>query len=246
MKYTRMIETYLDGKMNKEESEKIRELINKNKEFSAEVNLHEDINESIKDDQIFELRNNIITLLNKKDTETTSGEKANFMKYMKYPVAATILVLIGFSLFQILSFKSPQEIFHLYYNPYQTDITTRSVINSTDKIQLSYILYQEGNYKVSFEILKNYLEKNTTDQAARFYYSMNAIELDKNDLAISELLTILEDSFTPYSLHARWYLAMVYLKTGDVEKARKYLKILSDEENIYSKRANTILKKLRI
>ncbi|MBN2522398.1 MAG: hypothetical protein JXB24_03945 [Bacteroidales bacterium] len=245
MKHTRMIETYLDGKLNKEGSEKIKVLMNKNKEFSAEVNLHNDINESVKDDQIFELRNNIITLLNKKDTETTSGEKANFMKYMKYPVAAAILLLIGFSLFQILSFKSPEEIFHLYYNPYQTDITTRSVINSTDKIQLSYILYQEGNYEVSFEILKKYLEKNTADQAARFYYSMNAIELDKNDLAISELLIILEDSFTPYSLHARWYLAMLYLKTGEVEKSRKYLHLLANEENIYTKRSKTILKKLK-
>ncbi len=246
MKHTRTIETYLDGKMNKKESEEIRVLINKNEEFSAKVNLHKDINESIKDDQIFELRNNMITLLNKKDTRRPSGEKADLMKYFKYPVAAAILVLIGFSLFQILSLKSPQEIFHLYYNPYQTDFTTRSVINSTDKIQLSYILYQEGNYEVSFEILNNYLKKNVTDQAARFYYSMNAIELDKNDLAISELSTIIEDSFTPYSLHARWYLAMVCLKTGDVEKAKKHLRILSEEDTIYSKRANTILKKLRL
>ena len=244
MKKTKMIESYLDGSKEKEEREKLEILLNKDKDLFAEVELHKDINEAISDDNVFDFRNIIITLFGKKDTRKLE-KKAGFMKYLKYPVAAAIIVLIGFSLFQILTFKSPSEVYQIYYKPYQTDISTRSIINSTDKIQLSYILYQEGNYEASFEILSNYLEKNIDDQAAQFYYSMNAIELDKNELAIKELLLIEENTFSPFSLHARWYLAMVYLKLNQADKARIYLEILSLEDNMYSKKAKEILKKLR-
>ncbi|MGD2034068.1 MAG: hypothetical protein PVF73_03365, partial [Bacteroidales bacterium] len=144
----------------------------------------------------------------------------------------------------ILSFKSPQELYTVYYKPYQSDISTRSVINSADKIQLSYILYQEGNYEVSYGILKNYLKKNT-DPAARFYFALNAIELNETDIAISELLTLEDNTFTPFALHARWYLAMLYLKKNEAAKAEKYLNILAAEENMYRKRAKNILNKLR-
>lgn len=244
MKETKMIETYLDGSMDKEERERISMSLNKDKEFSVAIELHKDVNESILDDEIFEFRNIIITLFDKKDTRT-SGKKAQIMKYLKYPVAAIILALISLSLFQILSFKSAEEIFSIYYRPYQTDISTRSVINSTDKIQLSYILYQEGSFEVSFNILKNHLEKNADDQTAIFYYSLNAIELAKYDLAESELLLLKENAFSPFSLHARWYLAMLYLKTEQIDEAKKYLRSLSTEENMYCKKAKEILKKLR-
>jgi hypothetical protein len=240
-----MIETYLSGEMGKDEQDKIRASLSNNKELLAEIKLYEDINNSILEDEIFDFRNKITTLFTKKDTRNLE-KKSQYMKYLKYPVAAAIIALISISLFQIITFRSPAEVYELFYKPYQTDLSTRTGINSTDNIQLSYILYQEGDYEVSFEILTNYLEKNQNDQAARFYYAMSAAELGKNDIAKLELLSIEENTTSPYSLHARWYLAMLYVKTNQIEEAEKYLLILADEENMYSIQAKKVLKKLRL
>lgn len=244
MKKTRTIETYLDGSMSEKERKKTDALLANNEEFSSEMELYRSINESISDDEVFDFRNNIITLFhNKKKIEVQA--KPPIMRYLKYPVAATIIALIGFSLFQLLNLKGPEELYSLYYAPYQTDIATRSVINSSDKTQLSYILYQEGNYEVSFDMLSNYLSENLDDLTARFYFALNAIELNKNEIAISELMALEEHTVSPFSLHAKWYLSLLYLKSDQIEEARKHLRQLSDDENYYSEKARKILKKLK-
>ena len=244
MKKTRMIETYLDGSMSKEERKITDALLAENASFSAEIEFYRYINEAILDNEAIAFRNNIITLFDNIEPEKLKT-KTPLMRYIKYPVAATILGLIGLSLFQILNLKGPEELYSMYYKPYQTDISTRSVINSTDKTQLSYILYQEGNFEVSFDILNNYLSENPDDQAARFYYALNAIELNKNELAISELNTLMENTISPFSLHAKWYLTMLYLKTDQTQKAKEYLLQLSKDDNFYREKATKILKKLK-
>jgi len=245
MKKTKIIETYLDGSMIQEERDKMDVLLCENEELSSELELYKNINESITDTEIFDFRSKIVALSGKKNTKQADN-KSRIMKKLKYPVAAAILILIGLSLYQTLVLKSSGEIYQMYYEPYQTDLSTRSAIHSGDKVELSYKLYQEGNFEASFEILHNYLKINFSDQTARFYYAMNAIELNKDELAISELLSLEEDTFSPYSLHAKWYLAMLYLKTGQNNKAKRNLKVLSAGENMYSIRAKEITRKLRI
>jgi len=230
--------------MSQEEQENTKKVLAENKELAADVQFYQSINEAIIDDEVFEFRNNISTLFGNKK-QFIFQEQKPFMRYLKYPVAAVILTLIGLSLFQILTLKGPEELYSLYYKPYESDVSTRSVINSSDKIQISYILYQEGNYETSFDLLKNYLSVHQGDLTARFYYALNAIELSENDIAISEFKTIEENTISPFALHARWYLAMIYLKSDQPEKAKKYLRQLSDDENLYSAMAAKILKKLK-
>ncbi|MBA7511313.1 hypothetical protein ES705_03304 [subsurface metagenome] len=246
MKKTKMIETYLDGSMDISERKKIEVLLSEDKKFYDELEIHRDINESISDDEVFEFRKIVASVINNNNKgRKKDDQKSKIIKYIKYPVAASILLLIGLSLIQIFSLKSSNDLYLKYYKPYQTDIATRSLKVSSDKIQLSYLLYQEGNYETSFELLRNYIEKKFNNQTARFYYGMNAIELEKYDLAISELIIVEQDPSSPFSLHARWYLAMMYLKTEQTNEAKKYLAILSGEESMYSERARMILKKLK-
>lgn len=244
MKKTKMIETYLDGSMSVEEQKKFKALLSEDKDLSADVLFYKEVNEAITDDEVHNFRGNINALAYA-DKKVVVEKKVLMMKYLKYPVAATILALIGLSLFQILTVKEPTELYKQYYEPYHTDLTTRSAAHTDDKSQLSFHLYQEGNYEASFEVLSNYIDQNNDDSAANFYYALNAIELKKYDLAISVFLLLEEQSYSPFSLHAKWYLAMLYLKTDQPGKAKKYLLLLSEDENIYSEKASKIRKKLK-
>jgi len=244
MKKIMIIENYIEGKLDQAEKLEFDEMLLNNKDFPAEIKLHKEVNDAIKDDELYLFREKVNQVLHD-NIKKTFILTAFSRKFIKYPVAASIVLLIGISLWQILSFNSPKELFSNYYEAYQPDISTRSVTTTNDKIQLSCILYQDGDYKKSFDVLQSYLSKNPDNQICSFYLSLNAIELDKYDIAISGLKKIERDATTPIALHARWYLALTYLKINNTAEARVYLTRLADSENYYSEKAKKILKKLK-
>lgn len=244
MEKVKMIETYLDGSMRKEERVKFEQAIIADPELAAEVKLHMEVNEAILGDDIASFRE-ILSAFVLKSESKINPQFEKIVSFIKMPIAATILLLIGLSIWKTFSPISPGDLFNDNYKPYQTDISTRSVQQSKEKIQLAYLLYQEGEYETSSEILSNYLEKNYTNQTAHFYYALNAIELNQIQKAINILIPIENDPYTPFSLHARWYLALTYIEIGDNNKAGQYLRLLIENENMYSDRANKILKKMK-
>lgn len=244
MKKIMIIEKYLEGKLDQAEKLEFDEMLVSDKNFTEEIKLHKEINEAISNDELHLFREKVSTVVrdnNKKTLILTAFSR----KLIKYPVAASILLLIAFSLWQILSLNSPQELFSKYYLPYQPDISTRSENTLNDKIQLSCLLYQEGDYAKSFDLLQSFILKNPNNQTASFYLSLNAVELAKYDLAIAGFKNIENDVTTPFALHARWYLALTYLKMNNKIEAGKYLTLLMKDENYYSEKAGKILKSLK-
>jgi tetratricopeptide (TPR) repeat protein len=240
MEKTRIIESYLDGSMNPEEREKFEKSIAEDSELASEVALSKDINDAILDEGTVHFRKVVRNII---DNNTNRFRKV--LKVLNVPLAASIILLIGFSFWQILSVKSPAEIYSTYYKPYLTDLSSRSSNTNTGNTDLAYKLYQEGNYKASFELLQNFLASNSDDQTAHFYSGLNAVELGMFNSAIEELKRVEKDLASPFSLHARWYLAMIYLQLNQPEDARKYLLMLSSQENMYSENVRSILKKLK-
>lgn len=244
MKYTKTIETFLNKEMTELERSNFILEMKANPELSSNVALFVEVNEAIVDDQIHEFRKNIKEVIIENREKPTRQLKLAW-DFIKYPLAASICVLIGFSLWQILSVTPPDKIAATYYKPYDADVTTRSAGVSIDKSQLAIQLYEQGDYEASFEILTNYLTKNFGDQTAHFFYGMNSFELGKYELAIDELKLVEQDPSSEYALHARWYLSLTLLKLNKEAEAVTYLKAISKEENYYSERATSILKKIK-
>lgn len=242
MKRTSMIENFLDGTMEEKKRKQFKNRIANDKKLASEVALQKDVNDAIKEDDVHKFRMSVRKIIHPENH--LINLQSRITKFLKYPIAAAIILLIGLSLWQIISNKSSLEIFNRFYTPYQADISTRSGAKLTDKVQLSYLLYQEGDYEASFEILKNYLAKNFNNQTAHFYYGMNALELQQYDIAIKELESVAEDLSTPFSLHAKWYLAMAYLKIEQEEEAIKFLNQLAGTKNLYTEKAEKILRML--
>ena len=244
MERTRLIEAYLDGSMPEKEREEFENLLAVDNSLRQEVALMKEVNEAISEEEIHEFREKVGNIMIARLNGLPAWIRI-VRTLSKLPVAAAILVLIGLSLWRIFTTKSGPDYFNELYVPYQTDITTRS-INSIDKnkIELSYLLYQEENYEASFEMLNNYLLKQPQDKTAQFYLGMDAIELKKYDVAIASLSKVANDSSSLYSLHARWYLALSYLEINNKERAKECLELLSSSENLYSSKSKKLLKKL--
>ena len=237
------IERYLNGSMLSKEKKEFDTLLKNNSKLLAEVVLVKEINEAILDDEAEEFRQTLKKIINP-DQESKPINKS-LINALKIPLAASVIILVGLSLYNIFIHQDSSKLFSNFYKPYSTDISTRSAEKMKDNIQLSYYLYQEGDYESSYEMLKNYTIKNFDDQTARFYLGLNALQLQYYKLAIDEFTMVEQDTVSPFALHARWYLAMAYLKEGNIKSARHFLQKLTDEDNMYSYRARKILKKLK-
>jgi Tfp pilus assembly protein FimV len=55
----------------------------------------------------------------------------------------------------------------------------------------------------------------------------------------------LNDKFDSLDLQAKWYLSLCYLRTGDVEQARKILRELGETDISYASKARELLEKVK-
>jgi len=244
MKTINLVDSYLSGEMNEEQKKEFEKDMKEDKNLASEVKLSEETNEAILDDEVHEFREAVKKVINESSSYHSKSIELS-RKLFKYPLVASIIILIGISLWHLISIVSPEKIYSNFYKPYESDLSTRSINPSTDKIGVAYLLYQKGEYEGSYEILNNYLSKNINNQTARFYLGMNSMELGKMDKAISELKEVERDYTTPYAIHARWYLSLAYLKINEVDEAKKYLNRIIETDTFYSDQAKKILKKIK-
>jgi tetratricopeptide (TPR) repeat protein len=244
MKTISLIESYLTGEMDEQQRKEFDINLIDNQNLASDVKLLEESNEAVLDDEVYDFRKSIRKVINESYTDHSKTFEIS-RKLFKYPLVASIIVLIVLSLWQLITLASPEKIYSKFYKPYETDLSTRSLNTVTDKISIAFLLYQKGDYEASYEILNNYLSKNTDNQTARFFQGMNSMELGKTDRAISELKIVEKDLSTPYAMHARWYLSLAYLKINDVDEAKKYLNRIVEDDVYYAEQAKKILKKLK-
>ena len=240
MKKLRTIEAYLSGELKGQELRNFRAELASNPALADEVDFNRDINESIIDEEIVNIRNIIRNVILKKQV---ISRKINLTKRIViYASAASIALLIVMNLpFQKQADNN--QIFNNYYEPYNPDITLRSTTLKKNSVQFAYKLYQDKEYGAAFQILDNYLHENHEDQTARFYLGMCALEMDKNGTAIDAFREIIDsESDSPFEEHAKWYLGLTYMKLEKTDSARMYFNTIVEEEGYHADAASEILK----
>jgi hypothetical protein len=230
----RLIEAFLENKLEGKELENFLERLKVDENLKEEIKLHREVNESILDDSQ-QLRKQINTLMNERKFPSS--------RFLLILSAIAALFVIGLAFISINKQSKLNDAFTEFYKPYDTDLNTRSSERNYSDVTYAYFLYQNKDYKTAFELLKNYNNSKKTNYMVVFYCGLSALELNLNSDAEKYLLQISSDNNSPYSLHADWYLSMLYLKTNNTPMAKKYLNKLSESKCFYSKRAQKILKK---
>jgi len=228
------INLFLDGELKGDELLKFQQQLSTDSSLAAEVKLHEEIVDSITDDESYFLRQRLSLLI-------TQTVRKRMMVRVVSSVAAGLIVVL--SVLSISHTPSPMKAYSEYYTPYQTDLNTRSVENNLLGLNFAYKLYSDGDYATAHELLSNYNADNFNDISAKYYQALCAIELNLNTEAEENLLHVLNEGDFAHALHAKWYLSMLYLKTERFTEAENYLESLAEEPNFYAARAKEILKK---
>lgn len=238
MNKVRLIEDYLDGNLAENELKEFQVKYDSDPAFRNDVRLFKEINTSIREDDIVNLRKQLKTITNK--------NKTKFYLTLPFRYAASIIVVLGmFALYKI--FVKPlntQELYNTFYKTYDADFTKRSA-NKTKKesTEFGLVLYENGDFEGAYHIFQNYLKENYNNQTIKFFAAIAALETNRTDEAIEALQEISTTKNSLFISKAKWYLSLAYIKNEQIDLAKKILVELSDEPGEYQASAKELLKK---
>jgi tetratricopeptide (TPR) repeat protein len=246
MNTTRLIEAYLDGTLEKDKAEEIKIRVENDIEFAELVRLHKEINDSIRDNELHNLRQFLRKISAEKDT-SNNGILFPFRRILQVAGVVLFLLFVGTAVLKwFFPEYSRSAIFEKFYVKYEPDIITRSGNLLYKGLEDAQFLYQTGNYTECARILDEMVSSDKKNYIALFYLGLAKIELHNPEDAIRDFLRIPTNWNSPYSVHRNWYLALCFIKTGQEKQAKPILKRLSSGKDFYSERAEKILDRIRI
>jgi len=168
-------------------------------------------------------------------TESTSKKVLRFAPW-NYAVAASVIVLLGFFLFN--NFSDPS--YSNFSNHDQISLIERGV--QAKDVEAAETAFNTKDYSKANLAFKGLLELDSTNTEYQFYRAISNIELDNFEEA-EVLLGNLKDGDSGYKYKAIWYLALSKLKQKDYPACVGLLKTIPKEAEDY-KSALKLLKKL--
>ncbi len=239
---TRLIEAYLDGSLEKNLADELKNRAANDFELAELIRLHREVNESIRDNELELLR---CTLRKISSENEFSSHIAIFPISRIIQIAATcvFLLIIGMAVIKwFFPGESKSVVFEKYYAKYDPDVITRSEKLAGNSLEKAQFLYQTGDYTPCAGMLEDIVSNDKQNYMAWFYLGLVRIELQQPTQAIRDFLKIPPEWKSPYLIHRNWYLALCLMKTGHERQAVSLLLHLASDRGFYSERARKILK----
>lgn len=241
-----LLEEYLDGLLSKQERILFEEILRSDSVLMKEFLLRKNINEALQEVDIIELRHTLDGILSNDHTTKRIYKNSIFVASL----AACIALIVIFSWISFFSFPklTNQELFADNYSKYPVVTCFRSNTNITKKDLLicsAFEAYESNHYAKSQKYFYKLRKTDNANYMIEFYLAL--CELELNNLGESEKLLI---DLTNTRNHifweqTHWYLALLYLKQDDVEKAKKVFEVIIKDEMCRKTEAESILKSLK-
>lgn len=242
-------ERYRDGNMTESEKADFLKRISEDTSFEQEFKIYNEVNDFVLNN---EKRSEFVSVLKEVESDYFSTKKKHFIKNINYKyvlkIAASVAIIVisTISLYYIFYSKpSDKELFAQYYQPLKMDEVTRSVSDSTTKIQEGFIAYQMGNYQKSLQILSTELSANELSTPVILIKGLSYLEFGKYNDAETLLKKASEDIHNAYYDDCLWYLSLIYIRTDRAKQSIPLLKKLIERKSVYNNMASELLKNIK-
>jgi predicted Zn-dependent protease len=177
--------------------------------------------------------------------ELTPKEKS-FSRFVPLSIAATIVIMVGIWFFAFRDTRPLNE--KLFAQSFETFDSpgsglTRSEDSSNETFRAkAYVAYDNADYKQAILLFKKALQTEKDDPILHLclgnaYLATNQLELAEE--TFRHMLQEHEDLVT----QSTWYLALTYLKQGNIERTKSTLWEIS-KSSTYGEKARKLLKEL--
>lgn len=236
-----LIERYFDNEMSESEKQEFIEQVKNDLELR---HLFDRERLLINTARLNAARNNLEFLKDLDKTLPAVNPEPRTSRFLYYAVAASVMLLIAVGIFVFNPKQdSPSELYAEYFVPYPNvfEPTVRGASTSAKRTQ-AFQSYEQGDYTNAASLFSELTATDRNPGMLMLLANANlAIGKTEEAKAIFAELAKKEDTLRNA---ATWYLAICYLKQGDIGSSRAILTKIAESDNEYSKRADAVLKKL--
>lgn len=233
-----LLDAYFERTLSDEEEREFQRLMQEDAGFRDEFAFRQELRQALRRQEREELRNLLTGHAGK-------SRQFSVRRYIPVMVAATIvlLVAIGYLIMKDTVRPDPTALYLAYFEPYENVIHPIERGNPVqDLVSRAFYAYENENYEEAIELFGQ-LAVQEPDPYIDFYNGIVLLQLDRDQEAVARFQEYL-GSDGPLKDRAEWYLALGYLKLGELQKARELLTKLSNDKAYNAEKAGQILDKL--
>ncbi len=241
------LEMYLSNGLPRKETDSFRENLHQDSNLRKELKVRQDIEDALKETDFNMFQETIEQIV---QTEEIKTKKSRFPELktssFRWLVAAASIavIIIGANIVFVLNEKSyePQELYSMYYKPYDSYASVRSGNINTDDIFFQALLkYEKQEFDETISLLNKIIEVDNMNIASMFYLGVSYIETGRYADAFNSFTKIVDHGDNLFIEQADWYLGLTFLRSDEQEKAIKQFQTIAQSQSFYNEKAKEIL-----
>ena len=241
------IEDYIDGELEGELLEEFILELHDNTDLMAEVELRKQINESLSERDILNLRNNLNIAREaaevKKVKMFVPETKTGKQKFWRSSVAI-LIVLLGLAGVMRTSFVSFDKTYDNFYVAPSWS-PERSLTYEIDLLQKANSYYLNGDWENVIKSFENLPADTKNKFVFDFYRGVSFQNLNKFEESISEYTKVIKHGDNMYIEEAQWFRSLCYLKLGNLENAKMELIAVIERKGHFENDAKAVIRRLK-
>lgn len=216
------IERYLQGNMPETERTAFEESLAEDKDFQRTVENYRNLIEGIESTSLKYAMDRFHDEMETSDSAGESNPKKNY-PFVKYLIAASVLLAIGLTSWFVATRQSPQEeLFAAYFEPDPGLITPMSSTGQYD-FYVGMIKYKRGDYEEAINKWVPLLNAKPQNDTLNYFLGVAYLALGNEDKALPYLKTSVENDGFSFIDDTYYYLGLAYLKNENREAAIRAL-----------------------
>lgn len=240
-------DSYLNGELQGEALSDFEKALQENAELKRDLELYKELDDRLQNHFDFQgkkqqLKGTLSSLNETFFQEDKTTPKVVQMKprskYLKWAVAAVILLLASFFIPRF--FTPPTPTYANLIKMPKASFTEMGVSADQAILAASEKAFNDKNYNQVIKILKPYATDHPENATTRFYLALANMQTDHLDTAFAQLQALSKGD-SVYATESLWYLALLELKRGNSSKFQQYLKQIPKGSDHYEE-ARKLLK----
>ena len=243
--FSYFIERYNAGEMSDSERQWFQKELEGNEKLRDEVNLRKNTDLVLKNQNLIALRNKLSAIEKKRESKVVV-KNANRPVIINYAAVIVALVVIGSAILFKVKDPGSEEVLSRYYEAYDPPANQRSgLTEENEDFTLALEFYNTHDYENAAVFFNKVLTSNPKDMQSALLNGVSNFEDKKYPEAQQSFVRVIDDNNNLFIETAKWYLALCYIKTDEMDKAIKQLQMITKEGGIYSKDAKKIVRNLK-
>jgi tetratricopeptide (TPR) repeat protein len=243
--FSYFIERFNAGEMNEAERKWFLKELESNEKLRNEVELRKKTEMILRDHEVIKLRNKLTEIERIRAAEKPVKNPVKRIS-LRYAAAVAGFILVGsMALYLYGRSLTADDILDRFYKSYEVTTPSRSqqaILNSDYSTGIEY--FNIHDYRNAALYFSKVLDSDDKYMESTFLNGISNFEVRNYPDAKTSFIKVIGNDDNLFIEDAQWYLALCYMRTGEMEKAAGQLTFIKNSESIHRRDAKSILRKM--